>query len=230
MKSIKSPFLAAMVAACLIPASAQALMLSFDFGVGQNFGSDSLRALATVNDETAGFLTFNIEIAPNGTLPNTGDLFGVFLEFNPHPASGIFAGPDITGVATNTLNAGGGNNLNGTISGLVPGGTFDFALTLGSSGASGGLLTSTSFTMSTNGGAVKLSDLIAIGLRAQSVGGGPNGGGGSAKLYSANGTTPPTPNPNNTPVPDGGATIALLGLSLLGLTGIRRALRNPAAS
>ncbi len=205
-------------------------MISFDFGASQNFGSDSLRALATVNDDTAGFLTFNIAIAPNGSLPNTGDLFGVFLEFNPHPAAGSFSGPDITGVASNTLNAGGGNNLNGTIAGLVPGGTFDFALTLGSSGASGGLLTSTSFTLSTNGGAVKLSDLVGIGLRAQAVGSGPNGGGGSARLYSANGTTPPTPNPNNTPVPDGGATIALLGLSLLGLTGLRRALSKPEAS
>jgi hypothetical protein len=163
-----------------------------------NYGSDNVRAQVQVDDNTAGVLSFAVNIVPNLALPNTGDLFGVFLEFSPHPVISTttsFVGADITGVALNTINAGGGNNLNGTIAGLVPGGTFDAALTLGSSGSSSGLLTSTSFTLNDNGGSILLSHIVGIGVRAQTVGLPPNGGGGSSKLYGTEGilTTTQTP-------------------------------------
>jgi len=164
---------------------------TFTLETPENYGSDLLRVIVDVDNNTADKLTFKVTIQPNGTLTNTGDLLGVFLEFNPHPTLSTtigvsFAGSDITSVQLNTLNAGGGNNLNGTIASLVPGGTFDAALTLGRSGSSSGLLTSTIFTLDDNGGAIELDDLIGVGIRAQTVGLPPTGGGGSSKLYSEN--------------------------------------------
>lgn len=202
-----------------------AAVTTFTFGSAQNYGSDLIGATVSVDNNTAGYLTFNVSVASSVTLPNTGDLLGVFLEFNPHPilnpalSGGSFSGAQITGVSLNTLNAGGGNNLNGTIAGLVPGGTFDAGLTIGHSGSSGGLITSTAFTL--QAGSINLSDIVGIGLRFQAVGTGANGGNGSSKLYSTTSSTSGTPR-----VPDGGTTLALLGASLLGLGSARRLMRK----
>jgi hypothetical protein len=164
---------------------ASASIQTYTLGDPQNYGSDDLRVVVNVDDNTPGKLTFNVAIAPNVALPNTGDLFGVFLEFLPHPSlsESDFVGDDISKVIFEHIKDG-GNNLEGTIESLVPGGKFDAVITLGKSGASGGLLTSTSFTLDATGGAILLSHLVGIGIRAQSVGAPPGGGGGSSKLYT----------------------------------------------
>ncbi|MEX2316147.1 MAG: hypothetical protein WD669_03280 [Pirellulales bacterium] len=172
--------------------SARPLQASIVTYTLSNYGSDNLHVEVQVNDNTSGLLSFVVSILPNLSLPNTGDLFGVFLEFSPHPSlstSTSFVGADITAVALNSISGTGGNNLNGTIAGLVPGGTFDAALTLGSSGSSSGLLTTSSFTLDDNGGAILLGHIVGIGVRAQTVGLPPDGGGGSSKLYGIDGVT-----------------------------------------
>jgi hypothetical protein len=190
MRSTALVALTALVIA--VPASqSQASIQTYTLESSANYGSDALRVVVNVDNNTTGLLTFNIAITPNALLPNIGDLVGVFLEFNPHPSLvvGDFVGADITDVDFGTINVGGGNNLNGTIAGLVPGGTFDAALTLGSSGSGGGLLTATTFTLDDDGGNILLSHLTGIGIRAQTVGLPPDGGNGSSKgylVYSSN--------------------------------------------
>lgn len=176
-----------------VPASqSEASIQTYTLESSANYGSDALRVVINVDNNTTGLLTFNVAISPTVAMPNIGDLFGVFLEFDPHPTlvAGDFVGADITGVNFSTINAGGGNNLNGRIASLVPGGTFDAALTFGTSGSSGGLLTSTTFTLDDDGGSLLLSHLVGIGIRAQTVGLPPDGGNGSSKGYLVYSSTP----------------------------------------
>jgi hypothetical protein len=200
--------------------AAHASIQTYTLETPENYGDDLIRVIVDVDNNTAGVLTFNVAISPNASLPNTGDLFGLFLEFLPHPTltSADFVGADITDVDFNTINAGGGNNLNGDIAGLVPGGTFDAAITFGSSGASGGLITSTSLTLDDLGGTLLLSHLVGVGVRAQTVGLPPDGGGGSSKLYTEDFSVPVILDP----VPEA-ATIAMwLGLAgVFGGVGLR---------
>ncbi len=166
-----------------------------------NYGDDDLHVEVTIDDNTAGLLSFVVKILPTSDMPNTGDLFGVFLEFDPHPtlAASDFDGDDITAVDFDKIKVG-GNNLSGPIKNLV-GGTFDVVLTLLEAGSSSGLLTMTSFIMDDHGGGIKIDDLVGVGVRAQTVGPPPNGGGGSSKLYELYSSMPPPIEDSHSPEP-----------------------------
>jgi hypothetical protein len=221
----------AVVGLCFASLSARPLQASIVTYELNNYGSDNLHVQVQVDDDTSGVLSFVVSIVPTLSLPNTGDLFGVFLEFFPHPTLSTttsFVGADITAVALNTINAGGGNNLNGTIASLVPGGTFDAAITFGGSGSSSGLLTTTSFTLNDNGGAILLSHIAGIGgigVRAQTVGLPPDGGGGSSKLYGEEGVVTTSDPPH---IPEPASALIWLSLSAVVACG-RPARRTPAA-
>jgi len=192
----------------------------------QNHGSDDLRVVITVDDDTADVLTFNVAVSPTAALPNVGDLLGVFLEFWPHPtlsAITSFDGTDITAVNLNSIGEG-ANKLQGVIADdKVPGGTFDAAITLGTTGSSGGLLLSTTFTLDDNAGAIKLDDLLGVGIRAQTVGLPTDGGGGSSKGYAD--TFVVVPPPPDTHAPEAASVVIWAGLAAVFGYGARKRLR-----
>jgi hypothetical protein len=224
---MRKVFILLMAWAVLLSFGAQAkASIQFVLEAPQNYGSDALRVVVTVDDDTANVLTFNVAISPTAALPNVGDLFGVFLEFWPHPtlsATTSFVGADITAVNLNSIGEG-GNKLQGVIANdLVPGGTFDAAITLGASGSSGGLLLSTTFTLDDNAGAIKLDDLLGVGIRAQTIGLPPDGGEGSSKGYAD--TFVVVPPPPDTHAPEAASALIWAGLATVFGYGARKRLR-----
>src|SRR5215216_1867577 len=75
--------------------------------------------------------------------------------------------------------------VRGVISMGVTSNTFDQIVRIGHQGTAGGLITATTFTIATHGQTLDASTFTMVGIRAQSVGLGPNGGGGSAKDTSS---------------------------------------------
>jgi hypothetical protein len=161
-----------------------------------NYGSDDINVVVAVSDNTPNQLSFTVSIVPTGSMPNSGDLLGVAINFGSSGSvmdvSNIFStsdflGSDITDIVYNTTNGGSGNNLNGIS--VLPSGSFSVYLSVGDAGSSSGLLTTTTFTIDTTGTSLGLEDVFGIGVRAQSVGSPPGGGEGSAKLYYGDRTT-----------------------------------------
>lgn len=131
---------------------------------------------------------------------NIGDLLAVYFNFggtfnhNTLKANNV-TGQDVTKVALNTNNIVGGNI----------GQRFEMAVQFGTVGASGGLLTSTTFKIAQAGLTVQEFLNQTFAVRLQAVGPGP-GGGGSAKQY---GTAPTAFDPENPPevVPPTGTAV-----------------------
>jgi len=171
--------------------------------------------LVTVNDDTAGFLTFSI------TTPNAnGQLSGIFIDLAGDPSysatdiTSLITGTDIVDFAQDTNNIGNGRNLNGNFGAPIggPSGTFDIAFGFddGENGGNGRqIILPFTFTLA-DLGTLTLSSITRIGLRFQSVGDlGLDGlGDGSEKLISFSTPTP-------VPLPAAG------WLLLSGLAGIR---------
>ena len=213
----------------LTPATSSAAMVSF--GLVESTGSTGIDVDLTIRDGAdsaqAGYLEAFLQVDTSTGV--TGDLLGLFVSLINTPAgfdvtnytnetdfmntggSSYVIGSAVTDVGAGTR-AGPGNNLNGV---NLMGTTFELNFTFNGPGSSTGLLTSTS---------VFLRDLTvpmveAAGVRVQTVGAVPNGGGGSAKLFGFPTTTPPPPDPEAVPEP---ATMTLLGGALLGLAMLRR--------
>jgi hypothetical protein len=109
---------------------------------------------------------------------NIGDLLAVYFNFggtfnHKTISKTSVTGQDVTKVAFDTNNIVAGNI----------GQKFEMAVQFGTTGSAGGLLTSTTFKIAQAGLSVQQFLNQTFAVRLQSVGSGPNGGGGSAKQY-----------------------------------------------
>ena len=176
------------------------------------FTGDDSTLNVTIEEQDGGLL-FTLETPSEGAI--TG--FWADLPSNPSMADWEATGGNIEdqSFSGNVGNLGNGVNLNG---GGSPG-PLDFGIRFagGKDGQS-----SISFLLTGSGLSESLFTGATYGARLQSL----SGPEGSAKLVGpANGPTP------GTPVPDSSTTVALLGLSLVGIEGLRRRLvkTQPAA-
>jgi hypothetical protein len=200
--------------ALTLPTSGTASTLTFT-----NFVHNSTPAVlwdVMIDDATANLFTVKVRVDPTSTV--IGDILG--LGFNVAPtykalltASDI-AGTQVTGIFQNTGSCGQGCNFNG-----VTPDTFDRIVRIGHQGTAGGLITATEFTIATHGQTLDTSTFTMVGIRAQSVGSEPNGGGGSAKDTSSTRTLIAA-------VPEPSSTLLLaLALGSLCAFGVRRSRR-----
>ena len=163
-----------------VPTSGTASTLTFT-----NFVHNTTPAIlwdVMIDDATANFFTVKVRVDPLSTV--IGDILGIGFDVTPTykallTASDI-AGTDITGIFQNTRSCGPGCNFNG----ITPN-TFDRIVRIGHQGSAGGLVTATTFTLATHGQTLQASPFTTVGIRAQSVGPAPDGGGGSAKDISS---------------------------------------------
>ena len=188
----RSAWLSATLSGLLLLLSQQATATIITFNNWTHAsGSDPADYTVTVDDNTAGFLTFNIAVNTS-TLPDA-DLFGFFFDGGNSwdASSAIVSGSNVTGVYYNTLRCGAGCNVNGLTTD-----PFDVGVRFLDSGSSSGNLLSTSFTVAALG--LSISDIGRTGIRAQSSGA---SGNGSDKALSVS-----VPEP---------ASVALIGTGLM---------------
>ena len=224
--------LGAVAFAGLITASAaQAATISFSqlFTTTDNPVIDTAPSIS-VNDDTSGFLTFNISIANANAL-----LTGIFVDIigNPDVEAGDLASltpgtsinPSVFDTNTNSINP--GPNLNGSFNTnpAAPSGafTFGFGLQDGDPGGAGRQVDLPfAFTL-TDFGSLSIFDVSRIGLRFQSVGTlGQDGlGGGSEKIIALSDFDSAPPPPAPVPLP-AALPLLLAGLGALGVTRARR--------
>ncbi|MBS3954762.1 MAG: VPLPA-CTERM sorting domain-containing protein [Methylomicrobium sp.] len=189
--------------------AASVLFTSFD-----HYGSDPVDYVVSIDDLTDGFFNVNVKIAENSS--NQGDIRGIAFALNYEITANDISGSDITKIGLNTLNNQGGNNFNGTGSGLFTAENNYYLLSIGSPGSSTGFITSTNFAIASLGNS--LEDAFSVfGVRAQSVG--PNGS-GSSKDISTTVTFDGAP----VPVP---SAVWFMGSGLIGLIGFSRKGKAP---
>ncbi|MCD2450995.1 VPLPA-CTERM sorting domain-containing protein [Methylicorpusculum oleiharenae] len=213
----------AMLAGLLMASAGSASAGTVTFNDFVQYGSDAVNYVVTIDHLTDTF-TVNVKIADNS--PNTGDILGIAFDLNNGFIANNLAikGDDIEKVGFNTLNNGGGNNFQGSGDNLFSNGTPDVLLTIGDPGSRSGLITQTSFTFASSGKILEEVFLgTAFGIRAQSVGPGPNGGSGSSKDIAF--ITPDEGSP--VPIP---AAVWFMGTGLLGLFGFARARKTSVAA
>lgn len=128
--------------ALALPAMATTLVFSspnWDYNT-----ADEVAWRVEIDDDTAGVLTVSIGIDFGST--STGDILGFGFDTT---LTGLtfpdFTGSDLNGsFETDSRSCGSGCNFNGAVSASE---AFDYVVGFGSTGSSGGLLTSTSFTI-----------------------------------------------------------------------------------
>jgi len=197
-----------LVLAFFLPQHASATMITFNNWIHDG-GSDPADYIVNVDDETTGYLTFDISV--NTTSLPDADLFGFFFDANDKldSTNTTITGADVSGVDFDTLSCGGnGCNLNG-----LTNDPFDVAVRLQDSGSSGGNLTWSNFTVMLVS-TLSLYDIDRVGIRAQSSG---LDGNGSDKALSSIGTI-------KVPEP---APLALIGAGLVVMFGFSRKVRRP---
>ena len=158
--------------ALTLPTSGTASTLTFT-----NFVHNSTPAVlwdVMIDDATANLFTVKVRVDPTSTV--IGDILG--LGFNVAPTYKALltvsdiAGTQVTGIFQNTGSCGQGCNFN-----RVTPDTFDRIVRIGHQGTAGGLITATEFTIAAHGQTLDTSTFTMVGIRAQSVGPEPNGGG-----------------------------------------------------
>ncbi|MDO9238689.1 MAG: hypothetical protein Q7U30_01635 [Methylicorpusculum sp.] len=200
---------AAMLTGLLMAASGATNAASVLFTAFDQYGSDPVDYVVSIDDLTAGFFNVNVKIAENS--PNQGDIRGIAFALNYEITADDISGSDITKIGLNTLNNKDGNNFNGQGSGLFTGENNYFLLSIGSEGSSSGFITSTNFAIASLGNSLE-NAFSVFGVRSQSVG--PNGS-GSSKDISTTVTFDGAP----VPVP---SAVWFMGSSLIGLMGFSR--------
>lgn len=177
--------------------------------VNQNGTASSATYVATLTDISGG-VSFSVDLAAGSV--NTGDI--LLIGFGgPTLTSATFAnvatntGDGITNTCFNASSCGGGGGFTG---GSFNSYTFGTLVRIGTNGSASGLNTSVAFDIDLAG--LTAADFTTLGLRVQTVGASPDGGGGSLKLRNDDPTTVST-----VPVPAAGVLLigALGGLGLL---------------
>lgn len=197
----------AMLAGLLLAASGTTRAASVLFTSFDQYGSDHVDYVVSIDDLTTGFFNINVTIAD--TSPNQGDILGIGFDLSYQVTAADISGSDITKIGFNTLNNHDGNNFNGSGASLFSGGSADILLTIGNSGSGSDFITSTQFVIASLGNSLE-NAFSLFGVRAQSVGA---NGSGSSKDIAITSTYDGAP----VPVP---AAVWFLGSGLVGLMGI----------
>ncbi|WP_424969073.1 VPLPA-CTERM sorting domain-containing protein [Dinoroseobacter sp. S76] len=175
----------------------------------------------SVNDDTAGILSFDISIDAGSSA--TGDILGFAFDLaDPGLMQSDISnftsstGEGITGFFTDSTSCGaGGCNFNGATSD-----DFDYIVRVGNQGSSGGSVTSLSFDLDVSDTfMLSASTLTRVGIRSQSLGAAPSGGGGSSKDIH----TSPNELVATAPIPlPAGAWLLLTAIGGLGVARYRK--------
>ncbi|MCD2450369.1 hypothetical protein GO003_008215 [Methylicorpusculum oleiharenae] len=199
----------AMLTGLLMAASGTTNAASVLFTSFEQYGSDPVDYVVSIDDLTAGFFNVKVKIAENS--PNQGDIRGIAFALNYEITADDISGSNITKIGLNTLNNQGGNNFNGQGSGLFTAENNYFLLSIGSPGSSSGFISSTNFSIASLGNSLE-NAFSVFGVRAQSVG--PNGSGSSKDIsttFAFDGAPVPAP-----------SAVWFMGSGLIGLMGFSR--------
>lgn len=214
MSFLKSAIAALALGATTLPAAALTVQFaSPNWNYNNTSASQQADWRVSIDDNTAGKLTFRVGIDAGSSA--IGDILGI--GFNTSMTLGNFAfvssstGERITGTYTNTRRCGGGCNFNGATST-----NFDYIVRAGDQGSSAGRITSFIFTADTADG-LAADSFSRVGIRSQSLGAAPFGGGDSSKDINSMPEISPVPLP---------AAIWLLGAGLGGLGFVGRKRRS----
>jgi len=203
------------------PANAATLSTTFNEFTGDDATAEMLIQDVTYNGKQAVQFDITVLETENNSGVGTGDIRGFFFDIlnNSLLANLGVVGTNLdiqslTKSADNVSNTGGGNNINGGGSSYK----FDVGFGLGTSGASGGIVSQTSFTVFNTAFDLTTSEFIGqeFGLRLQTTGA---NGQGSSKLLASGITEVVTPPPTQVPEP---ATLVGLGLAFGGMLASRR--------
>lgn len=197
----------AMIAVSVAAVSSGALAATVTFDTNTNTGDAPVLYSITVNDDTAGYFHFAVEVA--AASPNNADIAALYFDFSQANAYAGYSASDFTGDAISKVRFNSSNVQAGNI-----GKAFQFALAIGANGSGSDFYDSFEFTMAIRNG-LELGDLALFGVRAQSVGANAswaNPGEASSKTFVG-----PGQNSVTTPVPlPSAAGLAGVGMVALG--------------